>query len=42
MIYRAFYKLSILSYIMSFGIVDPQLWLKNRAAVQNSMFVEMS
>jgi hypothetical protein len=31
---RAFYKLSRLSYIMSFGIVDLQLWLKYLAAVQ--------
>jgi hypothetical protein len=40
--YREFFKLSRLSYIMLFGIVDPQLWLKNRATVQNSVFVEMS
>jgi hypothetical protein len=31
---RAFYKLSRLSCIMSFGILDLQLWLKYLAAVQ--------
>jgi hypothetical protein len=31
---REFYNIYRLSYIMSFGFVDLQLWLKNRAAVQ--------
>jgi hypothetical protein len=29
----AFYKLSRLSFIMSFGFIDLQLWLKNQTAV---------
>jgi hypothetical protein len=31
---RAFYKLSKLSFIMYFGILDLQLWLKYLAAVR--------
>jgi hypothetical protein len=34
MIYRAFYKLSRLSYIISFGFMDLQLWFKYLAAIQ--------
>jgi hypothetical protein len=37
---RAFYKISRLSCIMSFGFVDLQLWLKNRAAVLISMLLK--
>jgi hypothetical protein len=40
MICREFYKISRLSCIMSFEIVDPQLWLKNRAAVQISVLLK--
>jgi hypothetical protein len=32
--YRAFYKLFRLSCIMSFGILDLQLWLEYLATVQ--------
>jgi hypothetical protein len=31
---RLFYKISILSCIISFGFIDLQLWLKNQTAVQ--------
>jgi hypothetical protein len=34
MIYRAFYKISRLSCIVSFGVLDLQLWLKYLAIVQ--------
>jgi hypothetical protein len=34
MICREFYKISRLSCIMSFGILDLQLWLKYLAAIQ--------
>jgi hypothetical protein len=31
---RTFYKLFKLSYIISFGFIDLQLWLKNQTVVQ--------
>jgi hypothetical protein len=37
---REFYKLSILSRIMSIGFVDLQLWLKNRAAILISVLLK--
>jgi hypothetical protein len=41
MICRAFYKISRFSCIMSFEIVDLQLWLKYLAAIQIPVFTEM-
>jgi hypothetical protein len=40
MIFREFYKLSILSCVMSIGVLDLQLWVKYQAVVQISRLSE--
>jgi hypothetical protein len=37
---RAYYKLSRLSCVMSFGFLDLQLWLKNQTAIHSYVLLD--